>query len=237
MYKGKSFLANVSKQHSQTSEQVANIIYENRPDNRSSSQHRMMEFSLRFASLLIVFIYFVFSCTSSSLVQGLPVKVRDQLSRRVRNSNNLHGFFPDPTVTQKGQLFSRTGYFLVILPNGTIQTTLNNSSIYTKLERQTYNKTLKRFKGVQSKLFLACEIRDKKKGKFVGVSQQNLDTNSLFIEHMEENGYLTYKPMDFPAHPNNTGYLAIKDNGKFRRMERSKPGMHASQFIFLPSRT
>ena len=67
--------------------------------------------------------------------------------------------------------------------------------------------------------------------------QQNLGTNSLFIEHMEENHYLTYKPLDFPIHPNNTGYLAIKDNGKFRRMERSKPGMHASQFTFLPSLT
>ena len=85
----------------------------------------------------IVFIYFVFSCTSSSLVQGLPVTVnsrssRDQLSRRVRNSNDLNEVFPAPTITQKGQLFSRTGYFLVILPNGTIQTTLNNSSIYSK---------------------------------------------------------------------------------------------------------
>lgn len=67
--------------------------------------------------------------------------------------------------------------------------------------------------------------------------QQNLSTNSLFIEHMEQNGYLTFKPLDFPFHVNNTGYLAIKDNGKFRRMERSKPGMHASQFAFLPSLT
>jgi len=190
----------------------------------------------------IVFIYFVFSCTSSNLVQGLPVKAnsrssRDQPPRRVQTSNNLDEVFPDPTITQTGQLFSRTGYFLVILPNGTIQTTLNNSSIYTKLERQTYNKTLKRFKGIQSKLFLACEIREKRRGKFVGVTQQNLDTNSLFVEHMEENGYLTYKPLDFPVHPNNTGYLAIKDNGKFRRIERSKPGMQASQFTFLPSLT
>jgi len=39
-----------------------------------------------------------------------------------------------------------------------------------KLERQTYNKTLKRFKGIQSKLFLACEIREKRRGKFVGVT-------------------------------------------------------------------
>ena len=85
----------------------------------------------------IVFIYFVFSCTSSNLVQGLPVKVnsrsaRNQQSRRVQNSNDLDEVFPDPTITQKGQLYSRTGYFLVILPNGTIQTTLNNSSIYSK---------------------------------------------------------------------------------------------------------
>lgn len=242
MYKGKSFLVSVSKQRSQARKKIANIVYETSPDNRCSSQHRMMEFRLRFASLLIVFIYFVFSCTSSNLVQGLPVKVnsrsaRNQQSRSVQNSNDLDEVFPDPTITQKGQLYSRTGYFLVILPNGTIQTTLNNSSIYTKLERQTYNKTLKRFKGVQSKLFLAYEIRGKRKGKFVGVSQQNLDTNSLFIEHMEENSYYTYKPLDFPVHPNNTGYLAIKDNGKFRRIERSKPGMHASQFTFLTSHT
>lgn len=85
----------------------------------------------------IVFIYFVFSSTSSNLVQGLPVKVnsrsaRNQQSRRVQNSNDLDEVFPDPTITQKGQLYSRTGYFLVILPNGTIQTTLNNSSIYSK---------------------------------------------------------------------------------------------------------
>lgn len=190
----------------------------------------------------IVCIYFAFSCTSSILVQGVPVKVnsrssRDQPPGRIQNSNDLDEVFPDPTITQKGQLFSRTGYFLVILPNGTIQATLNNSSIYSILERQTYNKTLKRFKGVHSKLFLACEIREKRRGRFMGVNQQNLDTDSLFIEHMEENGYLTYKPLDFPAHPNNTGYVAIKDNGKFRRIERSKPGMHASQFTFLPSLT
>ena len=83
----------------------------------------------------IVFIYFVFSCTSSSLVEGLPVKVNSRSSRLPRsaqNSNDLDGVFPNPTITQKGQLYSRTGYFLVILPNGTIQTTLNNSSIYSK---------------------------------------------------------------------------------------------------------
>ena len=80
----------------------------------------------------IVFIYFVFSCTSSSLVQGLPVKVNSRSSRNAQNPNDLNGVFPIPTITQKGQLFSRTGYFLVILPNGTIQTTLNNSSIYSK---------------------------------------------------------------------------------------------------------
>jgi len=39
-----------------------------------------------------------------------------------------------------------------------------------KLERQTYNKTLKRFKGIGSKLFLACEITDKRRGKFMGVN-------------------------------------------------------------------
>ena len=85
----------------------------------------------------IVFLYFVFSCTSSSLVQGIPVEAnsrssRDQLPKRVRKSNDLNQVFPAPTVTQEGQLFSRTGYFLVILPNGTIETTLNNSSIYSK---------------------------------------------------------------------------------------------------------
>lgn len=57
MYKGKSFLASVSKQRSQTSQQIANIIYENRPVNRCSSQHRMMEFSLRFASLLVCYLH------------------------------------------------------------------------------------------------------------------------------------------------------------------------------------
>lgn len=85
----------------------------------------------------IVCIYFAFSSTSSSLVQGVPVKVnsrssRDQPPGRIQNSNDLDEVFPDPTITQKGQLFSRTGYFLVILPNGTIQATLNNSSIYSK---------------------------------------------------------------------------------------------------------
>ena len=79
----------------------------------------------------------MFSCTSSSLVRGVPVKVnsrssRDQPPGRIQNSNDLDEVFPDPTITQKGQLFSRTGYFLVIFPNGTIQATLNNSSIYSK---------------------------------------------------------------------------------------------------------
>lgn len=53
MYKGKSFLVSVSKQHSQTNEQIANVICQNSPDNRCSSQHRVMECSLRFASLLV----------------------------------------------------------------------------------------------------------------------------------------------------------------------------------------
>ena len=57
---------------------------------------------------------------------------RDQPPGRIQNSNDLDEVFPDPTITQKGQLFSRTGYFLVIFPNGTIQATLNNSSIYSK---------------------------------------------------------------------------------------------------------
>jgi len=132
----------------------------------------------------------------------------------------------------KGQLVSRTGYFLEILQNGTIQSTLNKTSIYTILEIQTYNKTLKRFFGVHSGYYLACEIRGKRKGKIVG--QRHLTNNSLFVEHMEENGFLTYRPLTYSSrHPNSTGFLAIKENGKFRRVERSKPGMHASQFHVL----
>ncbi|KAJ7333622.1 hypothetical protein OS493_017165 [Desmophyllum pertusum] len=187
--------------------------------------------------LKIVCLYFVLSCTSSSIVQGIPVNAssrspRDQQPRRLRKSNpDLNRVFTHPTITIDGQLLSRTGYFLEILQNGTIQATLNNSSIYTKLEMQSYNRTLKRFKGIHSEYFLACEIRNRRRGIFIGV--RSLSTNSLFIEHMEENGYTTYRPLDFPTNNNNTGHLAIKVNGKFRRIERSTPGMHASQFTFL----
>lgn len=57
MYKGKSFLVRVSKQRSQARKKIANIVYETSPDNRCSSQHRMMEFSLRFASLLVRYLH------------------------------------------------------------------------------------------------------------------------------------------------------------------------------------
>lgn len=37
-----------------------------------------------------------------------------------------------------------------------------------KLEMQSYNKTLKRFKGILSQNFLACELRGRKRGRFIG---------------------------------------------------------------------
>lgn len=57
MYKGKSFLVSVSRKHSQTSEQIADIIYENSPDYSCSSNHRVMAFSLRLASLLVRYLH------------------------------------------------------------------------------------------------------------------------------------------------------------------------------------
>lgn len=185
--------------------------------------------------LKIVCLYLVLYCTSPSLVQGLPVnsKYKDRQSRsRVPKSTDLHRVYIRPTITMRGQLHSRTGYFLEILQNGTINATVNNSSIYTIIEIQSYNKTLKRFLGVHTGYYLAYEIRSKRKGKFIGLKK--LGNDSLFREHMEENSYITYKPMIYPREFNDTGFLAIKDNGKFRRVERSKPGMHAAQFTFLP---
>ncbi|XP_078356958.1 fibroblast growth factor 10-like isoform X1 [Oculina patagonica] len=236
MYKGNFFTEGIFRKLNLTSEEKAEII--DKDNYRSTTDNRVMEF-LRSAVLMIVFIYFVLSCTSSSIVQGIPVTTnsrssRDRVPRHFHNSNDLDKVFTHPTLRLKGQLLSRTGYFLEILKNGTIQATLNNSSIYTKIEMQSYNKTLKRIKGLQSKHFLACEIRDKRRGKFIGV--KHLATDSLFMEHMEENGYLTYRALNFQKHLNNTGFLAIKDNGKFRRIDRSTAGMHASQFTFLAAR-
>lgn len=191
---------------------------------------------LRLGVLLIACFFFVVSCLSSSTVQGTPVNPKfrsseDGLSRQPRSSNAMNKLFVVPTATLRGRLYSRTGYFLEILKNGTVQATMNNSSEYTKLEMQSYNKTLKRFKGILSQNFLACELRGRKRGRFIG--RGNLSIDSLFVEHMEENHYLTYRPFNIINIYNNTGYLAIKSNGKFRRVERAEPGMYASQFTFL----
>lgn len=193
-------------------------------------------------SCLCLFIF----CTYPTIVRaGIPVNSRsrhsrERLSRLLEDVPKPRGTVDritmTPTMKMKGRLLSRTGYFLEILLNGTVQATLNNSSIYTVLEIQSYSSKLKRFLGFYSNHFLAYEVKGKRKGKFTGepMSRSNRQShNSLFEEHMEENSYTTYRAFAFTNNLNGTGYLAIKENGKFRRVERSKPGMHASQFTFL----
>lgn len=176
--------------------------------------------------LMFVCLCLFVGCTYPSTVQGIPLN-----TRYMPKSHALDKVTDVPTATAQGRLLSRTGYFLEILQNGTIRTNPSNSSVYNILEIQTYNKTLKRFKGVYSHYFLACEVTGKRRGKFAG--ERPASNNSLFEEHMEENGYITYRPFLYTWSLNITGYLAIKENGKFRRVERTHPGMHASHFQFL----
>ncbi|XP_068709542.1 putative fibroblast growth factor 1 isoform X2 [Montipora capricornis] len=182
--------------------------------------------------LMFFYLCLFVGCTYPSTVQGIPLNTRSRHAHgRHPRSDALDKVTDVPTATARGRLLSRTGYFLEILQNGTVRTNPRNSSIYNILEIQTYNKTLKRFLGVESGYFLACEVTGKRRGKFAG--ERPVSNNSLFEEHMEENGYITYRPFLYTSSLNITGYLAIKENGKFRRVERTHPGMHAAHFQFL----
>ncbi|XP_073238866.1 putative fibroblast growth factor 1 [Porites lutea] len=190
----------------------------------------------RYKLFLSLCLYLFFYCTSLNFIQGIPInykssKDRQSRSRVAKSITHLHVVGNAPTNRVRAQLLSRTGYFLEILANGTIDTTLNNSSNYTILEIQTYNKTLKRFLGVHCGCYLAYEDRGKRRGKFIGTKKKTND--SLFLELFEENSFTTYRPLTYPRQHNDTGYLAIKENGKFRRVDRSKAGMQASQFNIL----
>ena len=72
------------------------------------------------------------------------------------------------------------------------------------MEIQTYNKTLKRFFGVHSGYYLACEIRGKRKGKIVGqvstiqvLPQSSVETveivNPLQYRHQRERAFFPFR--------------------------------------------
>ena len=82
-------------------------------------------------------LYLFFYCTSLNLIQGIPIndkssRDRQSRSRVAKSVTHLHVVGNAPTNRVRAQLLSRTGYFLEILADGTIHTTLNNSSNYSK---------------------------------------------------------------------------------------------------------
>ncbi|KAL1494073.1 hypothetical protein ABEB36_009729 [Hypothenemus hampei] len=134
----------------------------------------------------------------------------------------------NPKLGNRMQLYSRTGFFLAVYPDGKVRGTRDDSDQHTFLERKTGGLLPEhvKFQGIISKFYVAMD----KKGRLYGETDAN-SSATIFIEslHGMYNNYLSrnYAHLGW--------YLGLKKSGKFKKGSKTKFGQKAVKF--LPTRT
>ncbi|NP_001279975.1 fibroblast growth factor 1 isoform X1 [Callorhinchus milii] len=133
--------------------------------------------------------------------------------------NHLPGCHNDPKLLY----CENGGYFIRILPDGTVEGTRDRSDMYIQLQLQAVSVGVVVIEGIRAKRYLAMN----EKGQLH--SLPSLTNECLFMESLEENSFNTYKSKEYA---DRNWYVAIRKNGAAKPGQ--KTGHHQKAILFLP---
>ncbi|XP_078509190.1 fibroblast growth factor 1 [Lissotriton helveticus] len=120
---------------------------------------------------------------------------------------------------------SNGGYFLRILPDGTVDGTRDRTDPYIQLQFYAESVGEVYIKSLETGQYLAMDSN----GRLY--ASQSPSEECLFLERLEENNYNTYKSK---MHADKDWFVAIKKNGKTKPGSRTHFGQKAILFLPLP---
>ncbi|XP_004207236.2 fibroblast growth factor 13 isoform X1 [Hydra vulgaris] len=154
--------------------------------------------------------------------------VADSIRKRKKRRHNI--VLHKPTNWRHVWLKSRTGYFLQIEADGTVNGHINKTN-YTKMELQVITPQIKRIVGVATGRFLAINKKGKVESKVIS------DQDTYFHEEMLETLDFSFSSIKYPKEIDNPPwYLGLKRKqgstvkGRAKRASRTLQGDKATHF-------
>ncbi|XP_057306278.1 fibroblast growth factor 1-like [Hydractinia symbiolongicarpus] len=92
---------------------------------------------------------------------------------------------------------------------------------------ETYGTSIIRLKNIKSNMY----VKMTKKGHVKLTKKKNAD--SLFLQHHEENKFITFASEKYFINEINDMFISVKRNGRLRLAKNTEAGQKSSQFFYF----